>query len=837
MSPRLAGTERIVRVETVACSTFNDVSQGILTTAPDGLILRANDAFCKTTRYSAEELRGRNCSLLRGPLTDGGLASAIQACIAFCGEVLHYRKNGEAFWNDLTIVPIRDPEGQLKEYLWISRDITARRRAESLHRASQQRYQQLVENVPAAVVVHGPHSEILVANSTASEILGLSIGQMKGLVAIDPCWRFLRENGTEMPFEEYPVNRVLNGRNVIKDVVLGVRRPELAEPVWVMCNGFPVIADDGQVMEAVISFTDVTVLKRAQQALQKSEERLRLVLQGTSDAPWDWDLAAGSIYYSPRWWQMVGYAIDELPPTPELWEHLMHPEDAVRVKQVFAAALAGESATYQVEVRFRHKAGHYVPVMSNGFILRDSHGTPLRVSGINADLTERKCTEERIHRLANYDALTDLPNRRLLMDHLRQVLINGGRSGQFGALLFIDLDNFKALNDTLGHHVGDLLLSQVAHRLRGTVRASDTVGRLGDDEFLVVLEELGPVEADAAMAAEVVAQKVLFKLGDRYILGESEQRSTPSIGVALFGPASQSAEDILKQADLAMYQAKAIGRNTLRFFDASMQAAVDERVALERDMRSSLELGDFMLHYQIQVTGNGCVTGAEALVRWRHPRRGLVPPNAFIPMAEATGLILPLGAWVLRSACERLAAWGRLPGLSELTLAVNVSEQQFRQPDFVDHVLQIIDQTGASPTRLKLELTESLLAQDIEDISSKMMALREHGIHFALDDFGTGYSSLSYLKRLPLAQLKIDQSFVQEILTSPNDAMIARTIVALADSLGLTVIAEGVETADQRQFLVENGCNHFQGYYFGRPADAEVLERRVLLQSGSMTPN
>jgi diguanylate cyclase (GGDEF)-like protein/PAS domain S-box-containing protein len=824
-------------VETLAYRALGAISQGVLISGPDRMVVSVNDAFCKITQYAVGDILGRNCRFLQGPGTAAASVAAITEALRseteFFGEILNYRKDGEPFWNELTISPVHDAGGALTHFIGITRDVTERKNAEAMQRASDQRFRNLVETVPAAVVVHGPNSEILVANSTASKVLGLSPEQLRGLVAIDTRWRFLRENGTEMPLDEYPVNQVLQRRQVIKDVVLGVQRPDLESPVWVMCNGFPVLSDDGEISEAVISFTDVTVLKSAEQALRKSEERLRLVLQGSNDAPWDWDLVGKTIYYSPRWWEMVGHAVDEWPSSPDLWEQILHPEDRARVAQVFEAALASESNTYQVEFRLRHKLLHFVPVLSRGFILRGSSGQPLRVSGTNTDLTERKQAEERIHQLAYYDALTELPNRRFLMEQLRQVMLNGERTGQYGALLFIDLDDFKVLNDTQGHDVGDQLLRQVALRLRHTVRAADTVGRLGGDEFLVVMEDLGYIETQAGIAAEAVAQKILSTLRQPYFLSAREHRSTPSIGIALFGLASQGVDDVLKQADLAMYQAKAIGRNTHRFFNGSMQEAVDERVTLERDLRLGLERGELRLHCQVQVTGTGSITGAEVLVRWQHPKRGLVPPGAFIPMAEASGLILPLGAWVLRGACERLAHWAVLPAFCELTLAVNVSEQQFRQPDFVPQVLGIIAQTGARPNRLKLELTESLLAENIDDIIAKMSALRAHGISFSLDDFGTGYSSLSYLKRLPLDQLKIDQSFVSEVLASANDATIARTIIALAENLGLGVIAEGVETAGQREFLLANGCNSFQGYFFGRPEDWAQFESRVLSQDQS----
>ena len=384
-------------------------------------------------------------------------------------------------------------------------------------------------------------------------------------------------------------------------------------------------------------------------------------------------------------------------------------------------------------------------------------------------------------------------------------------------MLFIDLDHFKTLNDTLGHDKGDLLLQQVANRLMDTLREEDTVARLGGDEYVVMLEGLDTQREVAAAQATQVGEKILKVLNMPYRLAGHEYHSTPSLGLTLFCGHDAALDELLKQADLAMYQAKNLGRNGLRFYDPLMQAAVTQRAELEADIRQGLLFGQFELHYQPQVDAQGQVLGAEALLRWRHPVRGMVSPAAFIPVAEETGQIVMLGSWVLEAACTQLVAWARDPTTEHLTLAVNVSSRQFRQQDFADHMLDMLDYTGANPHRLKLELTESLLVDNVEDVIAKMTALRARGVGFSLDDFGTGYSSLSYLKRLPLDQLKIDQSFVRDVLTDPNDAAIARTIVALGHSLGLAVIAEGVETREQRDFLLSSGCRTYQGYLFSRP--------------------
>ena len=441
------------------------------------------------------------------------------------------------------------------------------------------------------------------------------------------------------------------------------------------------------------------------------------------------------------------------------------------------------------------------------------------------DISERKQSEERINTLAFSDQLTGLANRTLLMDRLRLAIARSDRGKSHDALLYIDLDHFKVLNDTIGHDAGDGLLKEVSQRLVACVREGDTVARPGGDEFVVILTDLGPVLAEAAARAEIIGEKIRSALDWTMCPGPTEYRCTASIGITLFrGPKTES-DDPLKQAELAMYKAKEAGRNAFRFFDPTMEASLLARSTLEANIRTGLAEGQFFLHYQAQVLGDGRITGAEALARWQHPQRGMVSPAEFIPAAEETGLILPLGRWVLETACAQLVLWAARPELSSLTLSVNVSAHQFRQINFVDEVSEILGKTGANPYRLKLELTESLLVSNVAETIEKMFALKSKGVSFSLDDFGTGYSSLAYLKQLPLDQLKIDQSFVRDILIDPNDAAIAKTVVALAHSLGLGVIAEGVETESQREFLAKCGCHAYQGYLFNKPqSDADFLK-------------
>ncbi len=487
-----------------------------------------------------------------------------------------------------------------------------------------------------------------------------------------------------------------------------------------------------------------------------------------------------------------------------------------------------QTGGWEGEIWNRRKNGEIFPEHLSITAVKDQNGIVTNYVASLADITVSKAANEEINHLAFYDTLTQLPNRRLLMDRLKQALASSARSGREGALLFIDLDNFKSLNDTLGHDVGDLLLQQVAQRLKSCVREGDTVARLGGDEFVVMLEDLSEHALEAAAQTETVGEKILATLNQPYQLAKHEHHSTPSIGVVLFSDHEQNQDELLKQADIAMYQAKKAGRNILRFFDPQMQDTITVRVALESDLRRAIsEQKQFQLYYQAQIDSSGRLIGAEALLRWQHPERGMVPPTEFIPLAEETGLILPLGHWVMTTACQQLAIWAAQPETAHLTLAVNISAKQICLPVFVDGVLALVDRFGVDPAKLKLEITESMLLGNVDDIIAKMTVLKARGINFSMDDFGTGYSSLQYLKRLSLDQLKIDQSFVRDIATDDSDKAIVRTIIAMAQGLGLTVIAEGVETEEQRQLLLNRGCTTYQGYLLGRPVPLAEFEQSI----------
>ena len=567
----------------------------------------------------------------------------------------------------------------------------------------------------------------------------------------------------------------------------------------------------------------VHLFLRNQQALIKSDADLQIAARAfeAQVGVVVTDANAVILRVNQTFTETTGYSAEELiGQTPRLFKSGRH--DADFYTSMWQSLK--HDGVWEGEVWDRRKNGEIYPKWLNISAIKEKYGAITHYVGTQNDISDQKAAEAKILNLAFYDPLTKLPNRRLLLDRLHQALATSARTGHKGALLFIDLDDFKTLNDSLGHDAGDQLLQQVAQRLTSLLRESDTVARLGGDEFVVMLNDLSANFSDAATQAQTAGERILTALNQPYSLGSYQHHSTPSIGVALIGTRQDTVEDLLKRADIAMYQAKTAGRNTLRFFDPEMQAAVSARVEMYKDLREALLQKQFLLHYQPQLDKGGRTIGAEALLRWQHQQRGWVPPDTFMPLAEETGTILPLGQWVLETACAQLALWAAKPSLAHLTIAVNVSARQFYQPDFVDQVRKTLKATGANAQRLKIELTESSLVENLEDIIAKMTALKSIGVSFSMDDFGIGYSCLSYLKQMPLDQLKIDQSFVHNIITDQKDAAICRAIVALAQSLGLSIIAEGVETEIQKNFLASIGCDAYQGYFFSRPISIESFE-------------
>lgn len=749
--------------------------------------------------------------------------------------------------------PVIDRAGKCIGTLSMAHDITQRKRQEAKIRRKQEAMQTL--NEIASKIFHEDFTEQLrAALALGSAYLGLETGIIASYspdefeMDIAVSTKDWIGDGEKLPLTSSATYHLLKSTNeyeVVTQCELSVNYPQLCLMedakeqasfigILILINNEvygalayysanarqnPFDSSEIEFMKLLAAWISSAVQREnLARALRNSNERIELALEGADLGLWDWHIPSNRMSFNSRWYEMLGYRDEELTASIEVFQSLLHPDDQQRVLATIEAQVNGELASLDIEFRMRHQRGFWVWIDNHARVIeRSAKGNPVRIIGTFMDITQRKATEEEIKHLAFYDALTGLPNRRLLLDRLSHAMASSVRSLAHGALLFIDLDNFKNINDTHGHDEGDKLLMEVSRRLCGCVRVSDTVARLGGDEFVIMLEGLDQDIDEAFSQIQAVGDKVLATLNVPYLLGSNEFHNTPSIGVTLFTGHQVSLEELLKRADMAMYQAKAAGRNCLRFFNPSMQAAVSAFAALEADLRYSIDNNQLLLYFQPQMDIGGRLTGAEALVRWKHPERGMVSPADFIPVAEQTGLILPIGAWVLQAGCQQLVNWSKNPATKDLVLSINVSARQFRQPGFVTEVRDIIRLTGANPFQLKLELTESMLVEDVEDVINKMTALQAVGVGFSLDDFGTGFSSLSYLKRLPLNQLKIDQSFVRDVLTDPNDAVIVRTIVALAKSLGFKVIAEGVETQAQRDFLADNGCREYQGYFFSRP--------------------
>ncbi|ADI29875.1 EAL domain-containing protein [Methylotenera versatilis] len=710
---------------------------------------------------------------------------------------------GGKFWFELSVAKKPKVAGEDIRFILLSRDVTERKQSEL----------KLLE------------SSASLAKAQASAHLGsweLDLTTMVGswsdenfrLYDLDP------ELGTPS-FAEYLELIHPDDRDLVTDIqrqlatlIGSIQFESRTNPslgaVRTLSNSIKVIRDaSGRAIRATGTSLDITERK-----LAELEFRIAATAFESQEGMMVTDVNKIILRVNKAFTKISGYTAEEaVGQTPRLVSSGHHHED-------FYASMwqnIDASGYWEGEVWNRRKNGEVYPQHLTITAVMGDNGIVTNYVATFTDVTLRNAAEAEINHLAFYDVLTRLPNRRLLIDRLNHALSAGARLGWGGALLFLDLDHFKTLNDTLGHDVGDLLLRQVADRLTDCVREGDTVARLGGDEFVVMLEDLSKHPLEAAGQAETIANKILISISQPYQLGASAYQTTASIGVVLFSENEHSQDVLLKHADIAMYQAKKMGRNTLCFFDPNMQEAINMRAALEVDLRKALDNNQFELYYQVQVDRLGKALGAEALIRWIHPERGLVSPLEFIPLAEETGLILPIGQWVLETACAQLKAWQTKRQTQALTLSINVSAKQFYQNTFAKQVQAAVKHSGINPIRLKLELTESIMLENIEATITKMMELKNIGVNFSLDDFGTGYSSLQYLKLLPLYQLKIDRSFVREIAIDTSDQAIVRTVIAMAETLNLDVIAEGVETDEQRELLMNCGCNAYQGFLFGRP--------------------
>lgn len=669
-------------------------------------------------------------------------------------------------------------------------------------RSSEERYRTLFQFTTDGVICHQADGRVLSANPAAQSILGLSEADMRALGPWQ-VWRTLcSSDGQALAPADMPVAQALQLAQHVKDTIVGTRHWQSQAAVWLQLESIPLWrSGQSRPHEVIAVFMDVTESRR-------TEDRFRVIVDSSPNALLMFDPQGTLALANAASQRILGYTQEELLGRSV---DLLLPE--VRVAPPQAAAPVGTGLDERMA---RHKDGHLVPVDVglSPISTAEGHFTLATV----VDMTARRQAEQAMVRLAYYDVLTGLPNRRMLIERLQHALSVGSRHGRYGALLFLDVDNFKSINDTVGHDAGDLMLQDVAARLQQSLRGSDSVARIGGDEFVVLLEELDATREGAATHAQEVAHKIRVVLCQPYTLHGRVFAGSVSIGVALWGGGqSEDVGDLLKRSDMAMYDAKRGGRNAVRFFDPHMQQVLEARMQLEADLRQAIAAQQFVLHFQQRVWADGRPLGAEALLRWQHPERGLVPPMDFIPLAEETGLIVPIGRWVLQAACQQLQRWSQQPATRGLSLSVNISAAEFKQGGLVDDMRQLLQTSGVDPARLELEITESLLFENPQACIATMQALRALGLRFALDDFGTGYASLSYLKMLPLSTLKIDKSFVRDIEHNRSDEAIVQTIIRMGQALGLSVVAEGVETQAQRATLVRHGCENFQGYLFGRP--------------------
>ncbi len=803
--------------------------RAILDSTPDAMLLSDEQGIITLVNRQAEHLFGFSTIELIGESVDmlvperlhvrnqGFRANYMNApmirCMSAGMDVLALRKDGSEFDVEISLSPIQTERGLFIAFAL--RDISQRKQLENQLIDSEKRFRHMADASPAMIWITDVNGNPIFVNQTWLNFTGIE--RVEGLS--HQGWaKVIHPDDRMRIFRAYYQN-IQDYSPILTEYRLRDRNGEWR---WILDQGIPLHDDKGVFTGYIGSAIDITERKAAETDL-----RVAAVAFESQESIMITDATSVILRINKAFTETTGYETNEIiGKTPSLLKSGRHSAD-------FYAEMwetLRDTGTWQGEIYDRRKNGEIYPKFLTISAVKGDNGNVTHYVGTHLDITISKAATAEIERLAFYDPLTELPNRRLLQDRLKLALTSSNRSGRKGALLFIDMDNFKTLNDTLGHDMGDVLLQQVGQRLESCTRNGDTVARLGGDEFVVMLEYLSMQDLEAATQTEHIGNKILAILNQPYDLALRTYHCTPSIGAVLFHDHDRTIEELLKQADIAMYQAKASGRNTLRFFDPQMQLSIDALAEQEADLRLALAEKQFILYYQAQVDHNHQVIGAEVLIRWQHPRRGLISPLDFIPLAEETGLILPVGQWVLETACAQIKRWENTEQTKHLKLAVNVSAKQFHQADFVKQVSDALHLSDINPARLKLELTETLVLDNIAETIHKMNAMRELGVLFSMDDFGTGYSSLAYLTQLPLTQLKIDQSFVRNIGVKATDAVIVQTIIGMGQNLGLAIIAEGVETEQQRDFLQQNGCLLFQGYLFSKPVPIEQFE--LLLKQG-----
>lgn len=796
-----------------AKSIIDSSDDAIISKTPGGIIESWNKGAVKLFGYTSQEAIGQPMLMLIPPERENEEAE-ILARIARGERVEHIetvrrRKDGSLINISSSISPVRDEKGKIIAASTIARDISDRKYIESLLLNERERSKIILNKLVDPVFLKDNEHRIILANSAFYNWFGLEENAVIG--------KTLAEHLSAKEMQQF----LAVDRQVLDTGIMDQREETftLRGFTRTLITTKTCFVDSFGERYLVGSSHDITERKKAEQevliaatAFESHEGMIVTDVNGTI------------LKVNTSFSRITGYSSEEaIGKNPRF---LQSGRDNKEFYEVMWDQIK-RTGSWDGEIWNRRKNGEIYPEFLTITAVKDVKGNIVNYVGAFTDISLSKASAEEIKNLAFYDPLTKLPNRRLLLDRLHKALANIPRSGNQGALLFLDLDNFKILNDTLGHDIGDLLLQQVAERLKACVREGDTVARLGGDEFLVMLENLSLQSLEAAAQTEAIGSKILVSLNQPYQLGSHKYNCSTSIGATLFGDHKIELDELLKLADIAMYQAKKAGRNTLRFFDPKMQEAITTRSIVEGELRKALLNNQFKLHYQLQVDSELRPLGAEVLIRWIHPERGQISPAEFIPIAEEVGLIYSIGWWVLETACAQIKTWQQNEQCSNLILSVNVSAKQLHHADFADQVKAAVQHYGINPGLLKLELTESMLLDDLDDTIRTMWSLRDFGIGFSLDDFGTGYSSLQYLKNLPLSQLKIDQSFVRDIVYDNSDRAIVRTIIAMAHSLNLSVIAEGVETKEQRQLLLNIGCTHYQGYLFSKPVPIEEFEALI----------
>lgn len=820
ITEQLKASEELLRLSEVVRQTTN----GVVITDPNGLVVWLNEAFTNISGYSIKDMIGKKPGhLLQGADTNRETIKLMAKALAdqknFVVDVLNYSKCKTPFWVRIACNPLFDTTGQLSGYIAIETDITKEKHNEALIQDSQNLLKAVIDANSIGTWHLNVQTGALIINDKWAALLGYDLREL--LPTSRDTWERLT-HPDDLVYCLAQLEQHTRGLLPIYEANMRMKHKK-GEWVWINTRGrVSSRTVDGQAEWLLGTHFDINEQIKAESSLDEKSKQMEAIVESMLDGVISIDSHGIVLTFNQAAEEIFGYRSEEiLKQNINILIGSTHREHHDSYLSNYINRGISDVTGRVRELDALHKNGHTFPIELSVVEVKISGETSF--IGIVRDITQRKKREQEIHQLAFYDSLTQLPNRRLLLNKLQSVIEHSTRDNKYAALFFLDLDNFKNLNDSSGHDTGDLLLCKVAKRLVESVRQGDTVARLGGDEFVIVVTDLSPNQQTAANQAETLAQKIISNLTREYNLEGVIYNTTASIGVTMLNGAETSKEELLKQADMAMYKAKEAGRNGAQFFDPRMQIAVSIRAALVNDLYEALQQENFRLVFQKQVDQFGHVVGVEVLLRWHHDVKGIISPADFIPLAEETGLIVPIGHWVLTEACKTLYLWSKDEQLMTLSIAVNISVVQFSKKDFVSSIINILQQTGADPKRLKLEITETLLASNVPDVKAKMLELQSLGITFSIDDFGTGYSSLSYLKSLPINQLKIDQSFVRDVLNSQNDHAIAQAVITLASAMNLDVIAEGVETLAQRDLLQRMGCSVYQGYLFGKPCSIDAL--------------